>query len=223
MALYTEGVNAELYADDTTLFDVQESLTDIEQNLQEALSKLSTWCKCNGMVINTDKTKLMLITTSQKRHRMENVDLNLKFANQSLGTVRYEKVLGVFVDHNLSWTEHVKYLSKKINSSIWLLSKIKHFLSLSHRVQFYRSYIQPHIDFCNIVWGNTSEGNKNIIFRLQKCACRVILDYNIESINEAMATLGIMSIYDRIFLRKAKVMFKVYNGIALPIFQKILS
>ena len=53
-----------------------------------------------------------------------------------------------------------------------------------------------------------------MIFRLQKHACRVILDYNIESMNEAMATLGIMSIYDRIFLRKAKVMFKVYNGIA---------
>ena len=65
LPLYTEGVNAELYADDTTPFDVQESLTDIEQNLQEALSKLSIWCKCNGMVINTDKTKLMLITTSQ--------------------------------------------------------------------------------------------------------------------------------------------------------------
>lgn len=214
LPLYTEGVNAELYADDTTLFDVQNSLTDVEQNLQEALRKLSIWCKRNGMVINTDKTKLMLITTSQKRQRMENVDLNLKFGNQSLGTVRYEKVLGVSVDQNLSWTEHVKYLSKKINSSIWLLSKIKHFLSLSHRVQFYRSYIQPHIDFCNIVWGNTSEGNKNMIFRLQKRACRVILDYNTENMNEAMATLGIMSIYDRIFLRKAKIMFKVYNGTA---------
>ena len=114
LPIYTEGVNAELYADDTTLFDIKESLTDTEQNLLAALRKLSIWCKCNGMVINTDKTKLMLITTSQKWHRMENVDLNLKFANQSLGTVRFEKVLGVFVGHNLSWTEHVKYSQRKL-------------------------------------------------------------------------------------------------------------
>lgn len=214
LPLYIKDINVELYADDTTLFDIQNSLTDIEWNLQEALNKMNIWCKCNGMVINIDKTKLMLITTSQKRQRMASEDLNLKYKNESLGTVSDEKVLGVFVDHNLSWSEHVKYLSKKINSRIWLLSRIKNFLSLSHRVQFYKSYIQPHIDFCNIIWGNTSEGNKNRIFRLQKRACRVILDYNVECISEAMHTLGIMSIYDRIFFRKAKLMFKVYNRIA---------
>lgn len=214
LPLYVNDIHAELYADDTTLFDIQDSLTDIEQNLQAALNKLHIWCKSNGMVINTDKTKLMLLTTSQKRLRLENECLNLKYTNGSIGKTSHEKVLGVFVDHNLSWSEHIKYLSKKINSNIWLLSKIKSFLSLPHRVQFYKSYIQPHIDFCNTVWGNTSEGNKIKVLRLQKRACRVILDYNVENITEAMETLGIMSIYDRIFLRKAKLMFKIYNKIA---------
>ncbi|MCU7801060.1 MAG: hypothetical protein KZQ70_13210 [gamma proteobacterium symbiont of Lucinoma myriamae] len=214
LPLYTQTVCTDLYADDTTLYDVQESLYDIEKNLQEALNNLHIWCKCNGMVINTDKTKLMLITTPQKRQRLENKDLNIKYRNNSLQTISSDKVLGVFVDHHLSWSEHVKYLSKKINANIWLLSKIKNFLSLSHRVQYYKSYIQPHIDFCNIVWGNTSEANKCKIFRLQKRACRVILDYNLENVHEAMSSLGIMSIFDRIFLRKAKFMFKVYNGIS---------
>ncbi|MCG8034833.1 MAG: hypothetical protein JAZ03_22035 [Candidatus Thiodiazotropha taylori] len=214
LPLYIKDIHAELYADDTTLFDIQGSTSDIEKNLQQALNKLSMWCKYNGMVVNTEKTKLMLITTSQRRQRMENEGLSLKYTNDALGTVGHEKVLGVFVDHNLSWSEHVKYLSKKIRSSIWLLSKIKNFLSLSHRVQYYKSYIQPHIDFCNIVWGNTSESNKTKIFRLQKRACRVILDYNIENTAEAMSTLGIMSVFDRIFFRKAKLMFKVYNGLA---------
>ncbi|MCU7800728.1 MAG: hypothetical protein KZQ70_11410 [gamma proteobacterium symbiont of Lucinoma myriamae] len=214
LPLYTKSVYTDLYADDTTLYDIQGSLTDVERNLQEALKNLHIWCKCNGMVINTDKTKLMIVTTSQKRQRMEKENLNLVYVNDSLLTVCKEKVLGVFVDHNLSWSEHVKYLSKKINSNIWLLSKIKHFLSLSHRVQFYKSYIQPHIDFCNTVWGNTSEANKSKIFRLQKRACRVILDYNVENIYEAMSSLGIMSIFDRIFFRKAKFMYKVYNGLA---------
>ena len=49
-------------------------------------------------------------------------------------------------------------------------------------------------------------------FRLQKRACRVILDYNVEDSNEAMQSLKILSVYDRLFLRKAKFMFKVYNG-----------
>ena len=36
-----------------------------------------------------------------------------------------DKILGVFVDNNLMWSDHVKHTSKKISSYIWLLSKIK--------------------------------------------------------------------------------------------------
>ena len=107
----------------------------------------------------------------------------------------------------------MKHITKKIASNIWLLSKIKIFLSQEYRVQFYKSYIQPHIDFCNIVWGSTSESNKLKILRLQKWAIPVILDYNVESTQEAMKSLNIQSIYGRLFLRKAKFMFKVFNGL----------
>ena len=123
-----------------------------------------------------------------------------------------DKILGVFVDNNLTWTYHIKHLTKKLTSSIWLLSKIKKFLSQDHRIQFYKSYIQPHLDFCNIVWGSSSECNKLKILRLQKRACKVILDYQVEDSKEAMSSLKIMSIYDRLYLRKAKFMFKVYNN-----------
>ena len=105
----------------------------------------------------------------------------------------------------------MKHLTKKIASNIWLLSKIKTFLSKAHCVQFHKSYIQPHIDFCNVVWESTYETNKLKIFRLQKRACRVILDYNVEDSQDAMRSLKIQSIYDRFYLRKAKFMFKVYH------------
>ena len=49
------------------------------------------------------------------------------------------------------------------------------------------------------------------IYRLQKRACRVILDNNVEDSKEAMNSLKIQSVYDCLFLRKAKFMFKVFN------------
>lgn len=63
------------------------------------------------------------------------------------------------------------------------------------------------------MWGSTSETNKLKIFRLQKRACRVILDYNVENTQESMRSLKIQSVYDRLFLRKAKFMFKVYHDL----------
>ena len=159
------------------------------------------------MVLNTLKTKVMLITTKQKRNGLNKDGIELKYNDDPLQTIANDKILGVFVDNNLSWSEHVKHISKKIASNVWLLSKTKMFLSQEHRIQFYKSYIQPHIDFCNIVWGNTTETNKMKIFRMQKRAVRVLLDYNVESTTEAMKSLNIQSIYDRLFLRKAKFMF----------------
>ena len=213
LPLYTSIVFTDMYADDTTLYYVHTSQEAIERNLQIALNELSNWCKNNGMVLNTLKTKVMLITTKQKRNGLNKDGIELKYNDDPLQSIANDKILGVFVDNNLSWSEHVKHISKKIASNVWLLSKIKMFLSQEHRIQFYKSYIQPHIDFCNIVWGNTTETNKMKIFRMQKRAVRVILDYNVESTTEAMKTLNIQSIYDRLFLRKAKFMFKVYHKI----------
>ena len=214
LPLYTNNVFTDLYADDTTLYDVQDSMEQIENNLQSALNNLHIWCRGNGIILNSSKTKVMLVTTNQKRQKLINDNLALKFNNESLHTISGDKILGVFVDNNLTWSIHIKHLTKKIASSVWLLSKIKKFLSQDHRIQFYKSYIQPHIDFCNIVWGSSSESNKHKIFKLQKRACKVILDYNVDDPNSAMNSLKIMSVYDRLYLRKAKFMFKIYNNVA---------
>ena len=212
LPLYTNNVFTDLYADDTTLYIIGDSMEQIEDNLQTALNNLHVWCKSNGMVLNSAKTKVMLVTTNQRRKRLDHDSLDLKFNNDDLNAISNDKILGVFVDHNLTWSEHIKHLTKKIASSTWLLSKIKRFLSREHRVQFYKSYIQPHVDFCNIVWGSSSESNKSRILKQQKRVCRVILDYNVDDCDEAMKSLKIMSIYDRLYLRKAKFMFKVYNN-----------
>ena len=60
------------------------------------------------------------------------------------------------------------------------------------------------------------------IFRLQKCACEVILDYNVDDSIEAMNSLKIMSIYDRLYLRKGalaiRLIFSLVDMITKPKF-----
>ncbi|MEW8544961.1 MAG: reverse transcriptase family protein, partial [Candidatus Thiodiazotropha sp.] len=70
LPLHTSNVFTDMYADDTTLYYINASQDTIEQNLQLALNKLHTWCKGNGMVLNSAKTKVMLITSNQKRQRL---------------------------------------------------------------------------------------------------------------------------------------------------------
>ena len=209
LPLYTKPVNTDMYADDTTMYEIGVSQAEIERNLQLALINLSKWCKANGMVINTAKTKLMLITTHQRRTVLNTNNLILSLNNEDLNTIDKDKILGVSVDNNLSWTSHIDLLCKKISSNLWLLSRIKEYLNIEQRTQFYKTYIQPHIDYCNLVWGGTSQINLDRIFRLQKRACKIILDYNIVNIYQSMEDLKILTVFERLFLRKSKFMFKV--------------
>ena len=154
-------------------------------------------------------------TTNQQqinRAVLDSDQLFLALNNENLNTINKDKILGVSIDNNLSWSSHIDQICKKISSNLWLLSRIKEYLSVEHRTQFYKTYIQPHIDYCNLVWGGTSQLNLNRLFRLQKRACKIILDYNIENILESMQEIKILTIYERLFLRKSKFMFKVYKS-----------
>ena len=84
----------DLYADDTTLYYIDKSQASNEQQLQTALHKLSEWCKENGMLINTTKTKVMLITTPQRRVTLNNYNFHLTYTNEALSVVACEKILG---------------------------------------------------------------------------------------------------------------------------------
>ena len=53
---------------------------------------------------------------------------------------------------------------QKDQTNLWLLSRTKEYLTIPQRVQFYKTCIQPHIDYCNAVWDGTSQVNLNRIF-----------------------------------------------------------
>ena len=147
LPLYVNNVNTDLYADDTTLYDIQNSVEDIENNLQIALDRLNTWCKCNGMLLNSPKTKIMLVTTNQKRQRLDKEILHLKFNEESLSMISNDKILGVFVDQNLTWSDHIRHLSKKNTLSSWLLSKVKNFFLKSTASYFISLIFNPILIF----------------------------------------------------------------------------
>ena len=65
LVLENTFTSADLYADDTTVYDIQTNMQTLERNLQNSLLLRNKWCRENGMVINMDKTKVMLITSRQ--------------------------------------------------------------------------------------------------------------------------------------------------------------
>lgn len=202
----------DMYADDTTIHSINKSVEIVQKNLQACLSNLEKWCKFNGMLLNTDKTKVLLIATPHKKARLQNPSLFLTFKEIPLKTSKCEKLLGVYIDDNLKWDEHINKLRRKLASNIWLLSKIKWYVPFKARVLFYNAYIQPHLDFCNIVWGGSCKTHLQKLFILQKRACKLIFGQNYVSIEDSLEKINALDIADKIILQKAKFMYKVSKG-----------
>ena len=209
--------SVDLYADDTTLYEIGFDKDILENNLQHALNLLNSWCLENGMIINIDKTKLMLISSRQKRQNMKDTNLTLAYENVDLRVTSCEKVLGVHIDDNLTWTSHFQHVSKKISTYLWLLSQIRSYLPIRHRMTFYNAYIKPHLEYCCVIWGNSFNSNMYRIEKLQRRACKLILGKDYTSLEEARMQLNMLSFEELIFINKAKVMFKVTHGLS-PIY-----
>ena len=64
-----------------------------------------------------------------------------------------------------------------------------------------------------IIWGHSSNYNVSKITKLQRRACKVILENQYENLESAMKKLNMLSFDQNVFVNKAKTMYKVANGL----------
>ena len=86
----------------------------IESKLQQDGNNTKLWCKQNKMEINYDKTTCMIVGT---QHRTKNtLPLNICIDGNKIKDVKKQKLLGIYIDENLRWTDHTDYLCANISS-----------------------------------------------------------------------------------------------------------
>ena len=89
---------------------MQDDLETLQRNLQHSLVSLQIWCKRNGMLLNTDKPKIILITSRQKRVRLDENLFTFTYIDVILQLTTGDKILGVNIEQNLLWNNHLTYL-----------------------------------------------------------------------------------------------------------------
>ena len=82
--------------------------------------------------------------------------------------------LGVLIDENLSWKQHINDVSTKISKSIGILYKSRGIVKQSLLKQLYFSFIHCHLNYANIAWASTYKSKLEGFYRHQKHAARII-------------------------------------------------
>ena len=204
---------ADIFADDTTLTTHSKSLDHVIFSLTRDLLHADQWCKLNQMSINSKKSKVLFITSKRNKHQIVESNINIPFQGNSIEATSSAKLLGITINDSLSWTDHINNVIKKCNSYLYLLSRIKNFLSIETRKRFYNAYILPHFDFCCIIWGNCTSSLEDKLIKFQKRAARVILDSDYSTPSTALfSKLKWMTFHERVIYQKAIQMYKTLRG-----------
>ena len=123
------------------------------------------------------------------------------------------KSLGVHIDGNLSWKCHINEISKKISSGISAIKRIRYFLPFEILLNVYNSLVQPHFDYCNVVWGNCS---KNLSSKLRNCAACVLTFSNYDCrTSELLQNLKWSKLVHQRAVSKAMMMHSIVNNLSL--------
>ena len=222
LPLVLKHYKADLYADDATFHTHGNNKNEIQNNIQSDFNDSKQWAKGNKMHVHDNKTSCMTLGTKQRLDGSHILDI--KAGDVSIKNVSNQKLLGVYIDENLSWTTHIEYLCKTVSSKISLLRQLSEYVPIHVQKQFYQSYILPLLDYGSVTWGSASTANIERLAKLQKRAARIILKCDFDTPSASMfQELGWMSIEGRIKYNNAVLTYKALNDMTPDYIAELLT
>ena len=89
-----------------------------EDGYRQTISCISRWCSENYLDLNVTKTKEMILDMLKKQNSKTPVTIS----NSSVAVVSSCEYVGVIIQDNLKWNEHVEAQTKKANKIMWFLN-----------------------------------------------------------------------------------------------------
>ena len=183
-----------LFADDSNLLCKSKgrSLNEFYDDINSNLVPVYKWLISNKIKVNVDKCKYMVFSY-RKQLQMQ----SLKFGTGYIEETPSIKFLGVTIDNNLTFKEHILHVKNKLAKKVGLLYRLNKFLPISVLRCIYSSIILPHFSYCILVWYSASAYLISKLFVVQKKCIRAIcsLQYN-ESTNDHFKELNLLKLED---------------------------
>ena len=143
----SNSINMILFADDTTLTVSDSNFNDLSISTNTELNSISQWINANKLTLNTDKTEFLIISNRSTT----NVNRNLEFQGASITPTNSCKYLGVIIDDRLSFRYHINFIISNVSKHTGILYKIRDFLPMCTRLNYYYAFMHPYISYNIIV------------------------------------------------------------------------
>ncbi len=181
------------YVDDLTMAENRSHPKPSQ--LQSVLNSFSKWTNDNSLSLNPAKCQALQVCFKTDVPR----PTDLKINDCPLNFVDNAKILGVWLQHDLSWDKNITEMISKTNRRLYMLKMLKRFgFTKDELITVYKGYIRPLLEYADVAWHSSlTIKQAKSIEQVQRRACRIVLGFNFTSYSSALGDCGIDSLATR--------------------------
>ena len=193
---------SKLFADDTKAYSKMKDTTD-RDNLQSGISSMDKWTIEWLLKFNEEKIHALHLGKNNP-----NYDYYIGENNTLINTSTLEKDLGVFIDPELNFEDHIINVTKKARKISSLIIRTITHKSPDIMVPLFKSLVRPILEYGNAVWAPYKVKDKNQIESVQRHFTKVIIGMKDLDYSQRLEQLNLPSLE---FRRLRGDMIEVYK------------
>ena len=199
------------YADDNTLSHHHKDPSVVKNVLDSAAMSSLNWFHCNFMQANPSKFQAIVLS------RDPNVSLQFNVNGNVIEPSKTVKLLGISLDNDLSFNNHVATISKKTGKQLNAMSRMSKYLSQDCLMNVFQSFFMSSFNYCPLVWHLCGIGNSRKLEKLHKRALRIVYNNYEANYCDLVRKCNSSSLYMLRLKRLAVFVYKVLNGHCKPV------
>ena len=136
-----------MFADDTKIFRLISSYDDAVE-LQADISRLEQWSDTWQLRFNHDKCHILTLGKFENIHHAHQYEMS----NNKLEHVFEEKDLGITIDSELKFREHISRKVRIANGIVGQIRRSFSFLDCETFRRIYCAFVRPHLEYGQAAW-----------------------------------------------------------------------
>ena len=207
-----EESNIASYADDTTPYSCARDTQTVISELKSISSKLFHWFQYNHLKANPGKCHLLLSSKTPT---------DVSIGDASIKTSTKETLLGILIDSELSFDQHISSICSKASKKLHALGRIASFMSFNKRRTLMKAFIESQFNYCPLIWMFHSRTMNNKINRIHERALRLVYSDHVSSFDELLKKDRSVSIHHRNIQSLAIELYKFLHGLSPSIMKNV--
>ena len=128
------------------------------------------------------------------------------------------KLLGIQIDYQLSFKEHIDMICKKANNKMHALARISPFMDFNKKRTLFNAFFESQFSYCPLTWMLHTRELNNKINRLQEKCLRIIFNDYCSSFQELLEKNKTDCIHHRNLKSLCIEIYKVKNNLSPELF-----